>query len=212
LSFHTDNCEIMGLFCLEAAAAGGESLIASSWNVYNELAAKRPDILSTLAGEWVLDTFKDYNWAPPRYRRFLDKSGEDNVVMRFSRYGMTGWQEERNPQLPEPTPAQVEAIDAVQFIATANALRIALVDGDMLFVNDMALMHARDSFTENGQYLKRHYLKMLFSDPVQSWPISEYAKIGWDKIYGPNLPDGRRKELWDPTYVPGLEGGEADNG
>jgi Taurine catabolism dioxygenase TauD, TfdA family len=55
-SFHTDNCEIMGLFCLEAAATGGESLIASSWNVYNELAAKRPDILSTLTGEWVLDT------------------------------------------------------------------------------------------------------------------------------------------------------------
>jgi Taurine catabolism dioxygenase TauD, TfdA family len=132
--------------------------------------------------------------------------------MRFSRYGMTGWQEERNPQLPEPTPAQVEAIDAVQFIAAANTLRIALVDGDMLFVNDMALMHARDSFTENGQYLKRHYLKMLFSDPVQSWPVPEYAKIAWDKIYGPNLPDGRRKELWDPTYIPGLEGGESDNG
>jgi hypothetical protein len=55
-SFHTDNCEIMGLFCLDTAVKGGTSLLSSSWNIYNELVAKRPDILHTLTEEWVLDT------------------------------------------------------------------------------------------------------------------------------------------------------------
>lgn len=46
----------MGLFCLEAATQGGTSLLSSSWNIYNELVARRPDILHTLTEEWVLDT------------------------------------------------------------------------------------------------------------------------------------------------------------
>ena len=36
--------------------AGGRTLIASAWNVYNELASARADVLHTLAQDWVLDT------------------------------------------------------------------------------------------------------------------------------------------------------------
>jgi hypothetical protein len=212
LSFHTDNCEIMGLFCLDTAVKGGTSLLSSSWNIYNELVAKRPDILHTLTEEWVLDTFKDYKLAPPRYRHPLDSAGKDHILLRFSRYGITGWQKERNPNLPAPTKSQLDAIDAVQFIAAANCIRIPLDKGDILFVNDMAVMHARDGFAEDGQYLKRHFLKMLFRDPEKNWPVPESAKTAWLKMYGPNQPDGTRKEIWDTNYTPGSEQRSHENG
>lgn len=156
--------------------------------------------------------FKDYNLAPPRHRHPLDSVGQDHVLLRFSRYGITGWQKERNPDLPSPTKSQLDAIDAVQFIAAANCIEIPLSKGDMLFVNDMAVMHARDAFTEGGQFLKRHFLKMLFHDPEKNWPVPESAKAAWLKMYGPNQPDGTRKEIWDIVYRPGLEARNSENG
>jgi hypothetical protein len=53
--FHTDAGDIVSLFCLSPAAKGGESKLASSWRVYNELARTRPDIIKTLSEDWVFD-------------------------------------------------------------------------------------------------------------------------------------------------------------
>jgi hypothetical protein len=46
----------MAFFYLDKAASGGETLLASSWQTYNELAVRRPDVLRTLTEPWVHDT------------------------------------------------------------------------------------------------------------------------------------------------------------
>jgi hypothetical protein len=53
--FHTDAGDIVSLFCLETAAVGGESRLASIWQVYNLLAESRPDLIHTLTEEWPVD-------------------------------------------------------------------------------------------------------------------------------------------------------------
>lgn len=53
--FHTDSGHIVSLFALDVAAKGGQSKLASSWHVYNTLAATRPDLIRTLAEPWVVD-------------------------------------------------------------------------------------------------------------------------------------------------------------
>jgi len=53
--FHTDAGDIVSLFSLNTAAQGGESKLASSWRVYNELAQTRPDLIKTLAEDWAFD-------------------------------------------------------------------------------------------------------------------------------------------------------------
>jgi Taurine catabolism dioxygenase TauD, TfdA family len=53
--FHTDAGDIISLFALETAAEGGVSKISSSWQVYNELAQNRPDLIDTLSKPWPLD-------------------------------------------------------------------------------------------------------------------------------------------------------------
>jgi len=53
--FHTDAGDIVSLFALNTAAKGGESKLASSWRVYNELARMRPDIIKTLSENWDFD-------------------------------------------------------------------------------------------------------------------------------------------------------------
>lgn len=56
--FHSDVfCEILALQVKSCADNGGNSIIASAWTVYNELAATRPDLIHTLAaGDWTFDT------------------------------------------------------------------------------------------------------------------------------------------------------------
>ena len=52
---HTDAGDIVLLFCLNTAAKGGESELASSWRLYNELARSRPDIIKILSEDWVFN-------------------------------------------------------------------------------------------------------------------------------------------------------------
>lgn len=50
--FHTDLGNLVSLFTLSEPATGGETLLASSWRVYNELVRTRPDLIRELADEW----------------------------------------------------------------------------------------------------------------------------------------------------------------
>ena len=53
--FHTDAGDVIALFALGEAEEGGQSYLSSSWQVYNELAATRPDLIQTLAQPWAAD-------------------------------------------------------------------------------------------------------------------------------------------------------------
>ena len=53
--FHTDIGDIVSLLALSVAAEGGQSKLSSSWRVYNELAKTRPDLVATLADDWVAE-------------------------------------------------------------------------------------------------------------------------------------------------------------
>jgi hypothetical protein len=56
--FHTDRCDILAMYALDVAAIGGESLLASSGKIYNEIAATRPDVIHVLADDqWIFDEF-----------------------------------------------------------------------------------------------------------------------------------------------------------
>ena len=48
LTLHTDRCDVVGMLCLEKAAAGGLSGYASAHTIYNDVLASRPDLLDPL--------------------------------------------------------------------------------------------------------------------------------------------------------------------
>lgn len=55
--FHTDGGagDIVSLFALDTAGAGGASKVASTWRVYNEIARTRPDLIHTLSQSWDME-------------------------------------------------------------------------------------------------------------------------------------------------------------
>ena len=52
---HCDTADVVGLLCIRPAAGGGESLIASSGAIYNEILATRPDLVDPLAAGFRID-------------------------------------------------------------------------------------------------------------------------------------------------------------
>ena len=86
-----------------------------------------------------------------------------------------------------------------------NRITLPVEKGDMLFVNDMALFHAREGFDDGGIPMKRHLVKMYLRDPEQGWNIPPSLEKQWGTIYSPNRPDGTRQETWNIFYEPGSE-------
>lgn len=203
----------MGLYVLESAQTGGKLSLSSSFDLYNELALNHPGVLETLASPWISwYSFKDYAKYPPLRMPFLHRAGTDKIIFRFSRYPLTGFQGlKRNPSLPALTEAQAKAMDAVQFMAAANSIEISMTKGDILFVNDQAIMHARGSFSDKD-LAQRHLLKMFLRDPDRSWPVAGVALEQRQRIYGANRVDGSRVETWWTDFEQGQEGEAPTNG
>ena len=86
-----------------------------------------------------------------------------------------------------------------------HAVTLPVVKGDMLFVNDMALMHARTGFDEGGMTQKRHLVKMYLRDPDKGWEIPSSLEKEWKTTYSPNRPDGTKHETWHLIHEAGLE-------
>jgi hypothetical protein len=57
ITFHTDIGDIVSLYALGIPAAGGESLLASTWKVYNEMAKTRPDLIRVLADNFPMPMY-----------------------------------------------------------------------------------------------------------------------------------------------------------
>jgi alpha-ketoglutarate-dependent taurine dioxygenase len=69
------------------------------------------------------------------------------VVFSFSRRPLLGSvTSPRSRNIPDLNDRQVEALNMVQLLAEENALVLDLEAGDMLFWNNLGLLHARNGF------------------------------------------------------------------
>ena len=69
LRFHTDRTDVVGLLCIDQAASGGLSKIASTVAIHNEILRRRPDLLDLL--------YQPY----PRSRLGEEKGGGEMIYM-----------------------------------------------------------------------------------------------------------------------------------
>lgn len=121
----------------------------------------------------------------------------------------------RSPLLPAITPAQMDALDSVHFYAAKNAIALDIKPGDILYINNMSILHGRESYEhafDDAQEAKkgwrkegeRHLLKFFLRDPKRAWKMPPALQELWDSIYGPNRSDGSREETWVLKTKPGM--------
>ncbi|QKX63827.1 uncharacterized protein TRUGW13939_10998 [Talaromyces rugulosus] len=186
--FHTDAGDIISLLALSEAAEGGTSRLASSWRVYNELAATRPDLIRTLAEEeWVFDGFgnkdKPYTTRPLLFHTPQTASAPERVLIQYARRSFTGYQSlGRSPDIPPITEAQAEALDALHFLAEKYSVGLDFRAGDVQYVNNLSIFHARDGFVDTAE-TQRHLVRLWLRDEENAWPTPTRLNELWTRVY-----------------------------
>jgi hypothetical protein len=161
------------------AAQGGQSVLASAYTVYNELAATRPDLIHVLAEpNWPFDTL---GRTPPYYNRALMYHYDDRVITSFSRRLLLGHPNEpRTPGIPRMNKAQAEAIDALHFIARKHEIQTRMEKGDIRLINNMAIMHRREAFDDGNTPhggIGRHLIRMWVNNEKRCWALPRPLRI-----------------------------------
>jgi len=164
LSFHTDGADIIGLFCLRAAKAGGISRIASSVTVYNEVVRRRPDLAPLL-----LEPFPNYMPGSAGRPASVFNYPIATIDGDLFRMLFLGWyirDSQALPNTPRLTPAQLELIDLLEQIPNepGMALDMQFAEGDMQFLKNSVILHARTEYEDAEEAdEKRHLLRLWLS-------------------------------------------------
>ncbi|KAH7325571.1 hypothetical protein B0I35DRAFT_474332 [Stachybotrys elegans] len=196
--FHTDSGDIVSLFALSTAAEGGASRLASTWRVYNHLAATRPDLIHTLSGIWEAELFtktvddKDRFMSRPllyHQPKSADGKTPDRVLLQYGRRYYVGFGElPRGSHLPPITEGQAEALDALHFLGERFSVSTNFEKGDIQYVNNVAIFHARDGYTDTKANT-RHLLRQWLRDPEYAWETPAPLASRWDRVYGGVTPE-----------------------
>lgn len=73
------------------------------------------------------------------------------------------------------SPAQKRALETVQKIAEQVCLELDHEAGDIQFINNLALLHARNSF-EDSSGMTRHIMRLGLRDRQNGWALPERYK------------------------------------
>ncbi|KAI9765908.1 MAG: hypothetical protein M1840_007049 [Geoglossum simile] len=184
IGFHTDIGDIVSNLMIQPAANGGVSYFASGTQVYNDLASKRPDIIHRLTGNWSYDIFPSETGQKPALERpLLYNSGVHATMLCFRQPFVTSAPNNlRQGNLPEISSAQKEALDAIHYTASDKAIALNLVRGDLIFVNNLLVLHARGGYTDQG--MPRHVQRLIVRDPIENWRVPVGLRDIWGMIFG----------------------------
>jgi hypothetical protein len=161
--FHTDAADVIGLLCLHRARRGGESKLVSSWALYNELLARRPDLLDALAQPMGWDRQGDVPAGEPAWFTLAPLSEIDGVPRLF----YVGWyirDSQEHPDAPRLTTAQLEAMELVEMLANDPTFHVEMdfEPGDVQFLNNGRILHAREAYEDDPDPDRRRHLLRLW--------------------------------------------------
>ncbi|KAL3485183.1 hypothetical protein BJX62DRAFT_217480 [Aspergillus germanicus] len=176
--FHADDCDIVGLLCVHRALEGGESDIVSSHHVYNTLAAERPDVLKTLTDPiWYFDRKGETSKGQEEYIRtsviYLERGENARVYTKWDPYYVRSLTRFSDAGLIPPlSPAQLEALQVLEETCQRLSLHMILEVGDIQFVSNSHVLHARTAYKDYAPPAPRRHLMRL-------WLATPENEGGW---------------------------------
>jgi hypothetical protein len=179
IPYHVDCCDIVGLLCLHAAKSGGESTIASSIAVHNELLKRRPDLVKVLAQPFYRDRRGEIPpGMEPWYRIPVFNYHEGYLSTNLEPTYMGS--AERHPGVPDMTDEQHEAVEAIQQIIDELRLDIVFQPGDMQFLNNYVTLHSRQAYEDHPEPGRRRHLLRIWvsNNGCRPLPPAYFARHG----------------------------------
>lgn len=170
--FHTDDGDMVGLLCVHRALEGGESDIVSSHNLWNTLQEENPDVAELLTRPiWYFDRKGEVSVGQEEYTQqpifYLENGGKGRVYMKWdpmyirslTRFSDAG-------VIPALSPEQDRAASILEDTAKRLALHMVLDVGDIQFLSNEHLLHARTAYQDApAPAPPRHLLRLWLSTP-----------------------------------------------
>jgi hypothetical protein len=161
--FHSDGSDLVGLFCLDAGADGGASLVANVVKIHNDLVREEPDVAAELYGAFPYDLRGEQ--APdsrPWYFMPIFTRHGDRLFSRYIRPYIAS--SARHEGAPRPSDAAREAMDRLDAMCADPQYHVAmdLEPGDMQFINNYHVLHARDAYQDDRDSGRVRHLKRLW--------------------------------------------------
>lgn len=170
MDFHTDllPIDVLGLFCMRTAKTGGASKLISALTIHNMLRAERPDLLEALYGMFHLDwRGEEPEGEQPWFTIPMFSNHDGKVTARICSIVYYESAARFGAQY-RPTAVQHEALEAVQEIANRPELMLTMdfQEGDIQFINNHTMMHAREAYEDYAEpERRRHLLRMWIAVP-----------------------------------------------
>ena len=181
LAYHSDSCDIVGLLCIRTARHGGASSIASSAAIHNHLLAEEPAALETLYSEFICDR---YDEIPAGKLAYYPVRVFNEIEGKLVCCGMDPdiRSAQRLQDVAALTAEQIHALDTFQNAARVLALKMSLKPGDMQFVNNHIIVHAREQFEDYPELEKRRYMVRLWLSSPLGRALPEFLAERWGCI------------------------------
>ena len=189
LRFHTDRADVVGLLCVDQAAHGGESRIASTVAIHDLMLERRPDLLELLYQPIYrsrLGEEQGGQWSVYALPVFGVRDGK--FTSHYSRTFVEAAQ--LLPGVPRMSPGQWEALDLLAELAEELCFRMMFEPGDIQLLNNHVVYHARDAFEDDpGSGRQRRLMRLWLAMPG-SRPLPEDHAVLWRDVNAGALRGG----------------------
>jgi hypothetical protein len=170
LRFHTDRVDVVGLLCVNRAAKGGLSKVASAVAIHDAMLARRPDLLELLFRDYYRSRFGEEDksnraWYPLP----IFATAGPHFTTHYSRTYIEA--AELIPELPKLSPEQWQAIDLMAELAEELCLTMTLEPGDIQLLNNHVMFHARTAYEDDPAGARPRLLYRLWLSTPNSRPL-----------------------------------------
>ncbi len=208
LKFHNDPCDIVGLLCLRHAKEGGLSSLVSGMTIYNVILNEHPEYLPVLYRGFRFDR-REQN---PRFLKSISdlipifSNVDGDLSIRYVRSIINAASIKLNQPLSN---FEVEILDFIESVTERPGvlLNMGFQEGDIQFVNNYTVLHARTAFVDYDEpERKRHLLRLWLKVPGFRKLANDFIEYdepsGWSRRegilpYDAPLPNSRP----DPLFV-----------
>jgi alpha-ketoglutarate-dependent taurine dioxygenase len=161
--YHSDGSDLVGLFCLDAGARGGASLVANAVAIHNELVRTEPELAAELYAPFPYDLRGEQApGARSWYEMPIFTRRADRLFVRYIRpYIESSRRHDDAPQVADAARAAMDRVDAMCADPQFH-LSMEMRPGDIQFVNNYHVLHAREGYTDDREQGRIRHLKRLW--------------------------------------------------
>jgi hypothetical protein len=197
LRYHTDRCDVVGLFCIRQAMAGGLSKLCSSPAVHNAMLERHPDLAVSLYEDVWRSRFGEEDEGDTlAYPLPVWGQRDGKFTSHYSRTFVEAAQ--RRPETPRVTDAQWQALDMLSDLADELSFEMSFAPGDIQFVNNHVIYHARTAFEDDAEAGQDRLLLRLW----MAMPNSRALPAGHEVLWGAIDAGARRGGIGQTAAAP----------